>query len=409
MGIMRRDLLGGAAGVLSAGLMGSAMRQAHAADDIRIGGLCELSGPASTLGSQQALGIQMCVDEINKAGGILGGRKISLIIEDTESKVATGLAKAKKLVERDGVQALTGVVFSAISVGVQEYVNTQAKIPFINSGSSSPAISQPPACGRYVFLCQPSARAYAMAAQYAAQKRGRKWFFIADDFPWGRDSVKLMKEAIGLDGAIEVVGEEFAPLGTSNYAPFITKVLAAKPDVVGMVVFGTGYSRVLKQMQQMGMKAHKHHYFWSQVDAIAAGDAAVGMTAAETYTFENPQNARALRFAQDFERAQKAWPDPVAARGYTGMELLVLAMKAANSSNAEAVVKALEQLDHKDSLLGRLKFRECDHVAETPMLIVEGKESAKYKIYPEYVQHVARPDALALPCGQTGCEARMKA
>jgi branched-chain amino acid transport system substrate-binding protein len=407
--MMRRDFLGSVAmTTLATGLQGLASRPAFAADEIRIGALCELSGPASTLGSQQALGIQMCVDDINRNGGLLG-RKVSLIIEDTETKVATGLAKAKKLVERDGVVALTGVVFSSISVGVQEYVNSQAKIPFINSGSSSPAISQPPACGRYVFQCQPSARAYTMAAQYAAQKKGRRWFFLADDFPWGRDSVKLMKEAIGLLGPAQTLGEEYAPLGTNNYAPFITKIMAANPDVVGLVVFGAGYSRALKQMQQMGMKAHKHHYFWSQVDAAAAGDAAIGMTAAETYTFENPANPRALKFATEFERAQKAWPDPVAARGYTGMELLALAMRAANSTSAEAVVNALEKLDHKDSLLGRLKFRECDHVAETPMLIVEGAESPKYKIYPRYVQNVAKPDQMAVPCGQTGCEARMKA
>ena len=84
-------------------------------------------------------------------------------------------------------------------------------------------------------------------------------------------------------------------------------------------------------------------------------------------------------------------------------------MRAANSTNADAIVNALEVIDHKDSLLGALKFRACDHVAETPMLIVEGVESPKYKIYPKYLQNVDRPNQMAIPCGQTGCEARMKA
>src|SRR3954463_6956108 len=102
--VSRRDWLR-AAGMtaLATALPALTTRNAHAADDIKIGALCELSGPASTLGSQQILGIKMAVDDINKAGGIMGGRKIALIVEDTESKVATGLAKAKKLVERDGV------------------------------------------------------------------------------------------------------------------------------------------------------------------------------------------------------------------------------------------------------------------------------------------------------------------
>ena len=126
-------------------------RHARAEEEIRIGALCELSGVASTIGVPQSEGIKMAVDEINKTGGILGkgpgvgGRPLKLIVEDTESKVQTGVTKAKKLVERDKVDALTGVIFSAISLSVQEYVNKDAKVPFLNAGSGNPALSEPPA------------------------------------------------------------------------------------------------------------------------------------------------------------------------------------------------------------------------------------------------------------------------
>src|SRR5438093_12957433 len=156
--VSRRHLLKTGAGAAVALAVGPFVpRHARGAEEITIGALCELSGPASTIGSQQALGIQFAVDEINKTGGILGkgpgigGRPIKLIIEDTESKVATGVAKAKKLVERDRVDVLTGVIFSAISLAVQEYINKEAKIPYINAGSGNPAVSEPPACGKYSF------------------------------------------------------------------------------------------------------------------------------------------------------------------------------------------------------------------------------------------------------------------
>jgi branched-chain amino acid transport system substrate-binding protein len=387
---------------------------AQTGEEIRIGALCELSGPASTIGSQQALGIQFAVDEINRNGGILGGgpgiggRPIKLILEDTESKVATGLAKAKKLVERDKVHGLTGIIFSSISLAVQEYVNKEARIPFINSGSSSPAISEPPACGRYSFAGQASARQYAMSASGVAKTRGRRWYFIGDDYPWGRQSVQLMKEAIQLDSKLEIVGEDYAAVGTSNYAPYITKMLAAKPDVIGMVVFGAGYARILKQMQQLDVKAHKHHYFWSQVDAVAAGDAAVGMTAGESYIYDNPQVPRAQGFAKAFRDAHGSWPDPVAARGYTGLELFALAIRDAGSTAPEELVGALEKLDFKQSLLGPLKFRGCDHVAETPIILVEGRKDDTDRIYPAYLGLVENPMALVVPCGKTGCEDLVK-
>src|SRR6185312_3819353 len=203
-------------------------RHARANEEIRIGALCELSGVASTIGVPQSEGIKMAVDEINKTGGILGkgpgvgGRPLKLIVEDTESKVQTGVTKAKKLVERDKVDALTGVIFSAISLSVQEYVNKDAKVPFLNAGSGNPALSEPPACGKYSFQGSPNSRILCLPSLYAAKKFGPKWFLIGDDYTWGRLSVDLTKQAIKLGSPLEVVGEEFPPLGTTNYAPYIT-------------------------------------------------------------------------------------------------------------------------------------------------------------------------------------------
>lgn len=389
-------------------------KPALAAEEIRIGALCELSGVASTIGVPQADGIKMAVDEINRTGGILGkgpgvgGRPIKLIIEDTESKVQTGVTKAKKLVERDKVDALTGVIFSAISLAVQEYINKDAKVPFLNAGSGNPALSEPPACGKYTFQGSPNSRILALPSLYAAKKYGPKWFLIGDDYTWGRLTVQLTKEAIKLGSPLEVVGEEYPPLGTTNYAPYITKAMAAKPDVIGLVVFGAGYARVIKQIRQMGMKSHIHHNFWSQVDANAAGDAVLGMTAGEAYTFENPKVPRAAQFAKAYKQVYGSWPDPSAARGYHAVEVLALAFQQAGGTKPEAVVRAMETLSFKNSVEGDYRFRECDHAAVSSVFVVEGKYNDEYKFYPAYLEEVAKPEALLVPCGQTKCEPAMK-
>jgi branched-chain amino acid transport system substrate-binding protein len=385
-----------------------------AAEEVKIGALCELSGPASTIGSQQALGIQFAVDEINKTGGILGkgpgigGRPIKLIVEDTESKVATGLAKAKKLVERDKVDVLTGVIFSAISLAVQEYINKDAKIPFINAGSGNPAISEPPACGKYTFQGLTNSRQLVLPSLYAAKKKGPKWFFMADDYSWGRLSVQLTKDAIKLGSPLEVVGEEYTPFGTTNYAPYVTKAIAAQPDVIGVIIFGAGYARVLKQISQMGVKTHIHHNFWSQVDANAAGDAVLGMTAGESYMYENPRVPRQAAYAEAFKAKNGAWPDPSAARGSNAVELIGRAILKAGSTRPDPFVKALEGLTFSDSLLGELRVRDCDHHVTGPVFVVEGKRNDKYGYYPAFVEDVPNHNALLVPCGKTGCEAATK-
>lgn len=408
--VSRRHLLRTAAGAAALTAVGPFVpRVAIGQEAITIGALCELSGPASTIGSQQALGIQFAVDEINKTGGIFGkpginGRQLKVIIEDTESKVATGLAKAKKLVERDKVDVLTGIIFSAISLSVQEYVNRDAKVPFLNAGSGNPAISEPPACGKYTFQVLPNSRQLVLPSLYAAKKKGPKWFFIADDYSWGKLSVALTKDAVKLGSPLEVVGEEYSPLGTTNYAPYVTKAMAAKPDVICLIVFGAGYARVLKQIHQMGVKSHIHHNFWSQIDANAAGDAVVGMTAGEAYLFENPKVPRAAKYAEAYKAKHNAWPDPSAARGSNAIELIGLAMQKAGGTKPDAVVKALEGLVHKDSVMGELKIRECDHHATGPVFVVEAKKNDKYGIYPSFVEEMPNSNALLVPCGKTGCE-----
>ena len=411
--LSRRQFLLATAGVTALGVT-PLWRPALAAEDIRLGALCELSGPASTIGSQQALGIQFAVDEINRTGGILGkgpgidGRPIKLLVEDTESKVATGLAKAKKLIERDKVDCLAGVIFSAVSLAVQEYTNKDARVPFLNCGSGNPAISEPPACGKYTFQVLTNSRQLVMPSLYAAKKFGPRWFFMADDYSWGRLTVQLTKDAIKLGSPLEVVGEEYPPFGTTNYAPYITKAMAAKPDVIGIVIFGAGYARVLKQINQMGVQTHIHHNFWSQVDANAAGDAVLGMTAGESYLYENPKVPRQATFAAAFKAKHGSWPDPAAARGANGVEMVALAIQKAGSTKPDAIVKALEGLVFKDSLLGELRVRECDHHVTGPIFVVEGKKNDKYGYYPAVVEETANSNGLLVPCGKTGCEPAMR-
>jgi branched-chain amino acid transport system substrate-binding protein len=410
--VTRRQLLTAIGGALVGSSLG-ACRRTGAAAEVRIGALCELSGQSSTIGTEQAHGIQFAVDEINLIGipghppGV-NGRPIRLYLEDSESKVSTGLAKAKKLIERDRVHALTGVIFSSISMAVQEFINKEAHVPFLNAGSSNPVLSQPPACGRYTFVGEPNSNEFALAAAYAAQRFGARWFFIADDYSWGRLTVDLTKAAIQRSGALEIVGEEYAPLGTTNYAPYITKAIAAKPDVIGLVVFGAGYARVLKQIRQMGATAHIHHNFWSQVDANAAGDAVVRMTAGEAFLFDNPKAPQALQFARGFHARVGRWPDPAAARGYNAVQVLARSIQIAGTTDPDVIVNAMERLTFPDSVLGAFRFRECDHQATTSMFVVEARFNDTYRYYGAYVTEVDNPDSLMVPCGKTGCEALVR-
>jgi branched-chain amino acid transport system substrate-binding protein len=385
-----------------------------AGDEIRIGGVFELSGGLSTIGVEQAKGAELAAKQINETGGAVSrkpgvlGRPVKLFLEDSESKVATGLAKAKKLVERDKVHILNGIILSSASMAIQGYVKDK-KIPFVNSGSGNEEIVNPPHCSRYFFKGVYGNPQECLAVQYAAKKYGGRWYFIADNYSWGYNCTKFFKQAIQLVGKLEVLGEDYPPFNSDNYAPYVTKIKAANPDGVAIGVCGGGYARFIKQAREMGLKTFFHHNFYSRPDVKAAGDASLGMTASVDFLIENPKVPRAKKFAEEFKTFTGDYPGGSGADGYNGIEAICKAIQEAGSTDPEKIVDELENLYFKESILSpSYHFRKCDHTAMMDVYIVEVVKDPKYQYNSRLMEVVKDPEVLMTPCGKTGCEEAMK-
>ncbi len=379
-------------------------------DDIRIGGVCEMSGPAATIGVEQSQGIQLAVEIYNQNGGVLG-KKLKVFMEDTESKKDVGLAKARRLVERKKVRFLTGIIFSSISMAIQLYAR-EKKILFVNSGSGNDLLAMPPMCNRYFFKAQNSAKAGSVALWEPAKRLGPKWFLTADNYSYGKLTLEYAKKAIKMvKPDFNVVGEEYTTFGETNYAPYLTKVLAARPDVLCIQQFGAGYSRIIKQARQMGIKCHIHHGFFSYSDALAAGDAVMGMTAAGTFIRENPDAPRAKMFNEAFHKKFGRYPGWAGANGFDGVEMIMEAVKAAGTTNTEAVIDAMENMVYKNSIRGNdLYFRKADHLIMSTGYTVEVVRHPKYKYAQKILARYA-PEKGAVfltPEDKTGCGLAMK-
>src|SRR5262249_39843874 len=103
---------------------------------IKIGVLAPLTGPLAALARDIVDGARLYVDEVK---GGMAGRKVELIVEDYEFKVAVPLTKTKKLVERDHVHVVAGVILSAAAIAMKDYLHAQ-QVPFIISGA---AVAEP--------------------------------------------------------------------------------------------------------------------------------------------------------------------------------------------------------------------------------------------------------------------------
>jgi ABC-type branched-subunit amino acid transport system substrate-binding protein len=336
-------------------------KAAYAADEIRLGAITSLSGHASPLGHELGNAIKLAVEKVNQKGGVLG-RPIKLFMEDDESKKPSGLSKARKLVERDGVHFLVGVIDTTVCLAIQHFAK-EKKIIFINTGSGADILVRPPNCSRYFFKVAPTTSMGATAVSYPEQKFGKDWVFLALDYAWGRGVVEFSKSILAKKNKVRVLKEIYFPFSETNYAPYLTPYVLKQPDVIAIAVFGAHYPRLIRQIRQMGIKSHIHCYFHSRPSVLAAGDAALGMTS-----------------------------------------VLMEAVEKAGSLKTDAVINVLETKQFKNTVLApNFRFRYSDHQAIYPVFVGKIVKDPELKYAYQLEHTVDDPTELLAPEDQTGC------
>ena len=371
---------------------------------IKLGAICATSGAVSTMGVEQLRAIQLAADMINQEGGVLG-RKIEVIHEDNESKKDIGLAKARKLVEREKVDFLCGVIFSSISMAIQAYIK-EKKILFVNLGSGNDALISPPHCSRYFFKTCLSYKITCLGIREPAKTVGPKWYFIADNYSWGKGCIAAFKDAIKqVRPDFKIVGEDYPPFGEANYTPYLAKVLAAKPDGLAIANFGAGYQRILKQAKQLGVKCHIHQQFLSMTGAMAAGDAAVGMTTSSDWLVDGSIAPSAKKYGMAYYKKYGVLGDNVVGDAINGVQTIFQAARKAGSLDTEAVIDTMQSMKFTDSVQGPdFHYRPCDHQPIGGLYTIKVVKDPKYKLAPKLVKYEPDAQDFVTPCGKTGCE-----
>ena len=123
-----------------AALAFNALAASALAEGARIGAVMPTTGALQVYGETSANGVRMAVDEVNAAGGVLGGR-LDLVFGDTQTNPQAGVDAAKKLVEIDGVAGLVGALSSGVTIPIATSVSSVAGVPQISNASTSPVIT----------------------------------------------------------------------------------------------------------------------------------------------------------------------------------------------------------------------------------------------------------------------------
>jgi len=348
--------------------------------DIVVGMYGSLTGDGASFGQSSREGTELAVDEINSAGGLLGGRKIKLLVEDDQSKPEEASNAVTKLVTQDKVVAVLGEVASRRSLAAAP-VCQKYMVPMISPSSTNERVTQ---VGDYIFrVCFIDPFQGEVLAKFAYNDlKARKVAILKDiqqDYSVGLTD-SIMKHYTALGG--QVLDPVSYSTGDSDFKAVLTQVRSQKPDAV----FVTGYypeaAIIARQARELGMKMPLLGGDGWVGDALKNGREALNNSfISNHYSGDNPDPV-----VQNFVKAYRAKfgrePDAIAALAYDAVKVLADAITRSNSTDGPKLRDALARGD-VPGVTGRLKINAQRNVDKPAVIqevtFVEGEVKFVYK------------------------------
>ncbi|HEV7863576.1 MAG TPA: ABC transporter substrate-binding protein, partial [Acidimicrobiia bacterium] len=263
-GITRRDALrraGVVAGAVLAGptlsgcaeyLDSAGSSPSSKKDPVLLGVVDPYTGAFAASGASQTQGSELAVAELNKAGGILGGRQIQIRKRDDATKADVGARGARELIQQEGVDVIVGTVSSAVGLAVSEACS-QLGCPLVLTGAHDDTITGTSAHQTTFRVTTESLMIARVVVGPLMKKTGDKWFFITADYAYGLGAEKAMIGELTKAGGT-VVAAEHTPLGTTDFSAQLTKARGSGASTVVLVLYGADLIAASKQYNEFGLK-----------------------------------------------------------------------------------------------------------------------------------------------------------
>jgi len=388
----RRRLLQGAAALPLLGVAGLSHGQSTASvnttklavtdTEVTVGQLHSSTGTMaiSETGSIQAE--QLAIDQINEMGGILG-RKIKVIKEDGASDWPTFAEKSKKLLINDHCAAVFGCWTSASRKAVLpvfEKENGLLYYPTFYEGLEQ---------SKNVFYTgQEATQQILYSLEWAkTEKKAKTFFLIGSDYIWPRTSMKIARKHIENFQKGKVVGEEYYPLGSTNFGSLMNKIKLQKPDCIFAAVVGGSNVAFYKALKAAGITGDKQLLVTLAVteDEMTGvgGENFAGFYSSMKY-FQSLDNDNNKKFVAAFKGkyGKDAVIGDVTQAGYLGPWLWKAAVERAKSFDVDKVVAASPGIELKQAPEGYVKL-DANHHLWSKSRIAMGLPDSSFKVVSE--------------------------
>ena len=346
-----------------------------ASDEIKVGVNIEMTGNQANYGNAGLEGIRLAIKEANEAGGI-NGKKITLVEADSKSEAAEAVNAATKLISDDKVQVILGPAVTA-NVIAESQVATDNKVPVIGFAATNPEVTvENGQVKPFIFRsCFIDPQQGTVMAKFATKELKAKTavMYIDSSSDYSKSLGKVFKETFEAAGG-KVLMEESFLAKDQDFKAALTKLKTANADVIFVPAYYEEVGKIVKQARELGITCPMLGTDGWDDPKVAdiAGVAALNNTFFSTHYFSEDPGAKS--FIDAFTKEYGHAPNVFAALGYDAGKLLVDALKRANSTDPEAIRKAIEETKDLQVATAKITMDPATHNPIKDAIIIENKD-----------------------------------
>ncbi len=396
----RRNLL--KLGGVSALTMTLPVRTAFAAQDaILFGAPNPMSGPFAANGKFAEMGVRLFTEETKQ----LLGHPLAYDVIDTQGKPATAIRQVQDLFEQKKARFFVGGILSSEALAMGKSLNKLGGILVTTAGADEITGSD---CNRATFRW--SVPTYGAVRETVGpliklHPDAKRWYTITPQYVFGEGLLKATKDILKENG-LEHVGNSYHSLDEREFSGYLTNAMAAKPDVLVLLNFGSQSSEALRQAISFGMKSNTIILMaWAsgleQFESLGADLCAdVYFGVQYWHTIDSPLNHQLV---EQTKAKYKINPNYSLAGAYIITKMIADGIVKANSTDPGKVVTAMEGTEY-DGLTGKETIRKADHQVIKNYYLLKGKAKAAMKNADDYAEIVHGGQSFLTP-EAAGCKA----
>jgi branched-chain amino acid transport system substrate-binding protein len=352
---------------------------ASAQDVVKIGHVAPISGAQAHYGKDNENGVRMAIEDLNKAGVMINGKKVTLEIqaEDDAADPKQGTAAAQKLCDAK-VAGVVGHLNSGTTIPASKVYN-DCGIPHVTGAATNPNLTKPGYNTTYRIIANDNALGAGLAL-YAADKLKLKTVAIIDDrTAYGQGVAEVFKK-IATSKGMKVVDEQFTSDKATDFMAILTAIKAKKPDAIFFGGMDPQAGPMLRQMEQLGLDKVK--YFGgdgictSEIAKLAAGAKTLGNVICAEGGASLAKMPGGTAWKKRYDEKYPNQFQVYSPYTYDATFVLVEAMKKAKSIDPKVYIPFLEKTNFK-GITTTIQFEKNGELKNPAITLYEYKDGKK--------------------------------